>query len=153
MIAMIFPRTFRKASIQNRLDPHFLLIREVEMPRDAFLYEGQPYDVPAVFEIWERRPSPRAFWPVETRHPNFEFTTPDRADFATQRVGARAGRVHFDSHMSPSAHHFIWGDVVDVMRALDFDSVSHDTAGNPSISKAEIVALYREHMALREIAA
>lgn len=152
-IAMIFPRTFRKASIVNRLDRAFHLEREFEMPADSFLVEGQPYNVPAVFQVWERREVPRPLWPTETAHPDFDFTTPGKATFAVQRVGARAGRVHHDFGRSPSSHYFISGNVEAVMRKLDFRSVALDTAGNPSISKAEIVALYREYMALREVAA
>lgn len=144
VIALILPRSFRKASIQNRLDPAFHLVHEEIVPDDAFLFRSKPYNVPAVFQIWERRPEPRKRWPVETKHPDFEFTEPDRADFAIQRVGARAGRVHRNFHASPSSHYFIRGNVEDIMAQLDFASVASNVAGNPSLSKSEIVRLYRE---------
>ncbi|MFD1789229.1 SAM-dependent methyltransferase [Sphingomonas floccifaciens] len=147
VIALILPRTFRKASIINRLDPAFHLLREEVVPDDAFLFRSRPYNVPAVFQIWERRGTQRAPWLLETRHPDFEFTTPDRADFAIQRVGARAGRVHHDVTASPSSHYFIRGNVEAVMAALDFASVVGNVAGNPSLSKSEIVALYRAYVA------
>lgn len=144
VIAFIMPRSVRKASIENRLDRDFHLVAEVDVPADAFLFRGMPYDVPAVFQIWERRAERRALRKVETTHPDFEFTTPDDADFAIQRVGARAGRIHHDFGMSPSSHHFIKGDVEAIMAELDFGRVARDVAGNPSLSKSEIVALYRE---------
>lgn len=147
VIALILPRTFRKASIINRLDPAFHLLREEVVPDDAFLFRSRPYNVPAVFQVWERRGTQRAPWLLETRHPDFEFTTPDRADFAIQRVGARAGRVHHDVTASPSSHYFIRGNVEAVMAALDFASVVGNVAGNPSLSKSEIVALYRAYVA------
>lgn len=146
VIAFILPRTFRKASIVNRLDPAFHLLREEVVPDDAFLFRSKPYNVPAIFQIWERRGSPRTPWPQETRHPDFEFTTPDRADFAIQRVGAQAGRVHHDFAMSPSSHYFVRGDVEAIMSRLDFASVVGNVAGNPSLSKSEIISLYREHI-------
>ena len=114
------------------------------MPANAFLFRGRQYNVPADFQLWERRPVQRALRAVETSHPDFEFTTPDRADFAIQRVGARAGRVHRDLTASPSSHYFIRGKVAGIMERLDFASVTRNVAGNPSLAKSEIVALYRE---------
>lgn len=143
VIAMILPRSFQKASIQNRLNRSFHLIREEMIPEHAFLFRGKPYNVPAVFQIWERRAEPRPLLPVETSHPDFEFTTPDRADFAIQRVGARAGRVHCDFSRSPNSHYFIRGNVEAIMKRLNFASVIGNVAGNPSLSRAELVSLYK----------
>ena len=56
IIAMIVPRTFRKAKIQNRLDRNFHLVREVAVPKNAFVFRNRRYDVPTIFQIWERRP-------------------------------------------------------------------------------------------------
>jgi hypothetical protein len=144
VIALILPRSFRKASIQKRLDPAFHLLRDEVVPNDAFLFRSKPYNVPAVFQIWERRSQPRSVRAIETRHPDFEFTGPDRADFAIQRVGAQAGRVHRNFRASPSSHYFIRGDVEAVMAQLDFASVTGNVAGNPSLSKSEIVCMYRQ---------
>ena len=144
VIAFIMPRSVRKAAIENRLDRSFHLLREEEVPDHAFLFRGKTFNVPAVFQIWEHRIEPRQLKPVETTHPDFEFTTPDLADFAIQRVGARAGRVHHNLKASTSSHYFIRGPVEAAMRRLDFASVTGNVAGNPSLSKSEIVMLYRE---------
>jgi hypothetical protein len=50
--------------------------------------------------------------------------------------------VHHDFTKSPSSHYFIRGPVEHIMRQLDFLSVVGDVAGNPSLAKSEIVALY-----------
>lgn len=142
LIAFIMPRSVRKAAIENRLNSDFHLLREEDVPESAFLFRGKPFDVPAVFQIWERRSHPRLLKPVATKHPDFEFTSPDRADFAIQRVGARAGRVHRDFKASPNSHYFIRGKVESVMRELDFTTVTGDVAGNPSLAKSEIIRLY-----------
>lgn len=144
VIAFIVPRTFRKASVVNRLDRHFHLLREEPVPSNAFLFNSKPYNVPAIFQIWVRRREMREAWLVETKHPDFEFTTPERADVVVQRVGARAGRVHHNFNASPSSHYFISGKVEHIMRQLDFASVTGNVAGNPSLSKAEIIWLYRQ---------
>lgn len=144
VIAMILPRSIRKASIQNRIDRSFHLIREEEIPDHAFLFRGKPFDVPAVFQIWVRRPGQRALIPVETSHPDFEFTIPQQADFAVQRVGARAGRVHHDFDRSPNSHYFIRGNVESIMKRLNYASVVGNVAGNPSLSRAELISLYKQ---------
>ena len=144
VIALILPRTFRKASIENRLDRNFHLIHEETVQCDAFLFRSKPYDVPAVFQIWERRDDLRELRHVAIHHPDFSWTTADRADFGIQRVGARAGRVHRDFTKSPSSHYFIRGNVEPIMKRLNFTKVVHNVAGNPSLSKSEIVSLYRQ---------
>lgn len=149
VIAFILPRTFRKASTENRLDFDFHLVREERVPRDAFLHEGRSFHIPAIFQLWQRREEPRIVRRVETTHPDFEFTAPELADFAIQRVGARAGRLHDDFSMSRSSHHFVRtvrGNVRSIMQGLDFASVSGDVAGNPSLAKSEIVRLYNEQI-------
>lgn len=148
VIAFIVPRSFKKASIENRLDRAFHLICEVEVPKYAFLFDGQPYGVPCVFQIWERRDTKRAPQPTRTTHPDFAFTTPDRADFAIQRIGARAGQIHHDLTKSASSHLFVKSlrseKVEEIMRKIDFTSVKYNTVGNPSVAKCEIVSLYEE---------
>jgi predicted RNA methylase len=149
VIALIVPRSFRKASIENRLNRYFHLVREEVVPDKAFLFRGLPYNVPAIFQIWQRRTQPRQLRPVQIRHPDFEFTTPALADFAVQRVGARAGRVHRDFSRSPNSHYFIKAiapGVEGIMRKLDFASVVGNVAGNRSLSRSEIVSLYRQQM-------
>ena len=141
-IAMILPRSFRKASIENRLDPAFHLVREETVPRDAFLHDGKPFNVSAVFQIWVRGAALRRRREVKTEHPDFEFTTKDRADFVVQRVGARAGRLHHNFNASPNSHYFIRGNVEGIMVQLDFATVAANATCNPSLAKAEIVSLY-----------
>ncbi|MFC4194761.1 SAM-dependent methyltransferase [Novosphingobium lubricantis] len=151
IIAFILPRTFRKRSLQNRLNDNFHLVHEQDVPADAFLFMGKTYNVPAVFQIWERRDVARAPHVIETSHPDFAFTTPDQADFAIQRVGANAGRIHHDFERSANAHYFVQvagrsARAIDriqrIMRKLDFAAAAGNVAGNPSLAKSEIVALY-----------
>ena len=145
-VAMIFPRTFKKCSVINRLNPAFHLAQELLLPATAFIFAGQDYSVPCVFQIWRKAatPRPRAVWP--RTHPDFEFTTPARADFAIQRVGANAGRVKHDfSAYSPNSHYYIKArraGVAQRFAALPYDDFRHDTAGNPSLAKGELIWLY-----------
>jgi hypothetical protein len=143
VIAFIVPRSFRKASMDESLDRNFHLVRDELLPDKAFLFRSKPHSVPATFQIWERRPTSRPKLALETRHPDFKFVKPAEADFAIQRIGARAGWVHHDMTRSESSHYFIQGDVESIMLKLDFASVVGNVAGNPSLAKSEIVSLYR----------
>ena len=150
-IAMIFPRTFRKAFVLRRLNREFHLIHDEDMPPYAFLFRGKPYDVPTMFQIWERRPVERDLPPAEIRHPDFVFTSWDKADFAIQRIGSSAGRVHDDLGCSAISTYFIRATdrsqvarLRAIMDQLDFATPASNTAGYPSLAKSEIIALYRE---------
>ena len=151
VIAMILPRTVRKAGIENKLDRAFHLVMEEIVPRNAFEFEGREHDVPTVFQIWERRAEPRALRPVERTHPDFSFVTRAGADFAIRRIGVNAGTIHRDLTVSASSHYFIKGDVEAAMRQLNLAGVAADTAAIPSLAKSEIVALYRQHVEGRSL--
>lgn len=62
-ICYLVPRSWRKWSTHNSLDPYFHLIADVEMPRDCFYLpdeeETKEGVLNTVFQIWERRPTKR----------------------------------------------------------------------------------------------
>ena len=147
-IGFIVPRTFEKASIQNRLHRGFRLLGQMPLDPASFTFEKRPYEVPCVFQVWGRGPGKRPLIHLPLSHPDFSFVNRTAADFAFQRVGVRAGAVkmEFDS-VAATSHHFIRANIpLDILLArfasIDFTEVKARTAGNPSISKTEIVALY-----------
>jgi hypothetical protein len=146
VVAMIVPRTFRKPSIINRLDSNFHLVHDETLPSFSFIADDMPYDVPCCFQIWTRSEVARSRMETPTRHPDFIFCKRHEGDFAVQRVGAAAGKVKdiSDSFKDPS-HYFIKdlvGGVRAVLEQIDYSSVKFETAGNPSVSKGELIALY-----------
>ena len=147
VVAFVLPRTFRKASMTRRMDARFHLMHETILAQNSFVFDGKAYDVPCVFQVWQKRDELRLTPPPLTTHDDFQWVEPTSADFAIQRVGGRAGKIITSGfHGLPrSSHHFIKSlvpSVLTTMQALDFDSVKWDTAGNPSVSRSEIVALY-----------
>lgn len=154
-IAFIVPLSFRKASVQKRLDRNFHLVETLQLPEEAFIFEGKSYAVPCEFQVWERREEARVVEKPVRKHADFEFCSREEADFAVQRIGANAGRIKdaVDAG-SNSSHFFIRSTAAaENLRAhfeqIDFDEVRFHTAGVPSISKAEIVALYAKQVALK----
>ena len=150
-IAFILPRTFKKVSLLPKLDKHFHLIGELDLPWDSFEYDGMPYSVPCVFQVWQKSSTERVDAKPALTHSDFKFvTSTDSADFAVRRIGALAGKVIVDYEgYSPSSHYYIKtnkpiADTLNAFANMDWDSVRFDTAGAPSISKAELVALYAQ---------
>lgn len=55
VIAFILPKSFKKDSVKNRVPLNFWLVYEEDLPKDSFLLDGNKYDVPCVFQVWEKR--------------------------------------------------------------------------------------------------
>ena len=153
VIAFILPRTFRKASIQNRLDPRFHLIYDETVPDNSFIFNDQPYDVWCCAQIWVKKTDKRNKISIlNFSHVDhwFKLVEPVDADFAIQRVGGRAGLIRTTDfqNYSKQSHYFIKQHntvVLDIFKTIDFEPIKINTAGNPSISPNELVSLWREH--------
>lgn len=149
IVAFIVPRTFEKPLFINRLDRHMHLVKNQVLDECAFEFEGLPYAVPTVFQIWEKRESLRPLAESVRTHHDFDFVTQSVADFAFQRVGARAGLVSVEGlAKSPQSHYFLRAKkprstVFDRLRTIDWEPIKRRTAGNPSIGKGELVAAYQ----------
>lgn len=147
-IGFIVPRSFEKDSIIRRLHPDFLCVGQWVLPPDSFHLDGQPYSVPCCFQAWSRSAPPRCRRLGPLTHPDFAFVERHQAHFAVQRVGARAGTIKPEfAHVAASSHHFIraTGDariLAHHLATLDLHALAARTAGNPSLSKREIVGAY-----------
>jgi hypothetical protein len=148
VIAFILPRTFEKSSFINKLDQRLHLISQHALDENSFEFDGEPYSVPTVFQIWERRRTLRPLNAQVTRHPDFSFVTADNAHFAFQRVGARAGLASVEGlQKSPQSHYFLkarenYRTLLERLSAIDWTPIKTRTAGNPSIGKGELIAAY-----------
>lgn len=147
IVAFILPKTFQKSSTVRRLDPRLHLVEEHDLPVDSFIFEGQPWDVSCVFQIWERRAEARVDEQGLFTHPDFEFVPRSEADFAVRRVGRSAGIVIRDfAAYSRTSHHFVRArdpeHVIAVLTSIDWTEVRRRTAGVPCVGKEEIVRRY-----------
>jgi hypothetical protein len=149
-IGFIVPRTFEKTSLQNKLDLSFHLVNQYVLPKNSFLFNDKDYPVPCVFQLWEKRSIQRQKLNLPTTHPDFSFSQRDNAHLALQRIGVNAGAVKtsFQTVGKPS-HYFISSNINPLiltqrLKTIDFSDVKCRTAGNPSISKTELVSLYTD---------
>ena len=150
VIAFVIPRTFRKASIINRLAKQFHCVYDETVPDNSFIFNGSAYSVPCAAQIWQRKETPRAkiiTIKLEQIKQWFELAKPADSDFAIQRVGGRAGLIRTTDRMNFSAesHYFIKAHdarVLPVFQRVNFDTVKFNTAGNPSVSPSELIELW-----------
>jgi hypothetical protein len=150
-IAFILPRTFKKDSVINKLDENFHLEYEEMLPDGSFEIDGQDKSVPTVFQIWVKRPYRRTRVEILGDHEDLEFLPPgrvDEADILFQRVGVGAGTIKYDiTEHSPESHFCLKcsEDAEAVLQTINWNSVGkQNTAGNPSISKSDVLKAYIE---------
>ena len=116
MIAFILPRSFVKPSMSCAFDLHFHCIHSSDVESDAFVLGAgadTTYDVPCVFQIWQKRSVPRVV-AKKIAEKGFQYVKEtDPRDIVIRRVGVYAGRC-FDGNNNNSAteynkqtHYFI----------------------------------------------
>jgi hypothetical protein len=152
IIAFILPKSFTKPSMYNAFHPSFHMIFNEELEKNAFIINGgAKYDVPCVFQIWEKRaterPKDEKVAPI-----GFEYiaaaaaatSTPPR--FALRRVGGLAGKCYTDTATrSAQSHYFIrLNDTVspahhaDIIEKINKHTFPSNTVGPRSLSKSEV---------------
>lgn len=143
-ISFIVPKTFRKKSVQNRLDSSMHLIHEEDLPKNSFILEGKPYDVPTIFQVWEKRSYKRKKTKLYLTSPHFEFSTEDDFDFAVRRVGGRAGELIELPPFSKSSTYFLKAkgnkdDLLEAIQKMNLRWIRNQSSGVRSISKPELI--------------
>jgi hypothetical protein len=128
------------------MDKKMHLIYEEEVPKKSFEFNGKDYDVPCVFQIWLKKEEERIDIEFDLNHPDIVFTTKEKANIAFQRIGSNAGKIKtFFDDVAATSHYFIKASQIvrENLYEIDWSKVKHNTAGNPSISKRELIHQYK----------
>ena len=163
VIAFIIPRTFRKISVQNRLNNMFHLIYDEELSSKPCCF----YPVMSVkccFQIWEKKDIEREFIDLPTTHADWEFlklgkrdengqpTPPLNADFALRAYGGNIGVIKIEclDMLRPKSWHWLKSNIdketlIHRFSQLDY-SGSLNTARQNSMGRAELVNIYTEYL-------
>lgn len=154
IIAFILPKSFTKPSMYNAFHPSFHMIFNEELEKNAFIINGgAKYDVPCVFQIWEKRATERpkdekvapiGFEYIAAAAATSSPSTPPR--FALRRVGGLAGKCYTDTATrSAQSHYFIrLNDTVspahhaDIIEKINKHTFPSNTVGPRSLSKSEV---------------
>jgi hypothetical protein len=148
VIAFILPRSFVKPSMNRAFPLRFHCIHSEELAKDSFVVNDVAYDVPCVFQIWEKKSEDRA---VATKVEEEGFTYVKHGQpfhIACKRVGGLAGKCSLatanPSDFNPQFHYFLrleemfipcCGTIIEKMNTHIFPS---NTVGPRSLSKSEI---------------
>jgi predicted RNA methylase len=158
-IAFIIPKTFKRISVQNKLNMNFHLIYEYDIPMKPCSFTPK-MDAKCCFQIWKKRINKRQSINLSLTHPDWEFlklgpkksdnlpTPPNGADFAIRAYGSNCGKIITCNlqNLAPKSFHWIKSNIsikelISRFESLDY-SISLDTARQESIGKGEIVSLY-----------
>jgi predicted RNA methylase len=161
VIAFIIPRTFRKISVQNRLNSNFHLIYDEDIPSEPCSF-SPPMLVKCCFQIWERQIQKRNIIELMTKHEDWDFlpfgpldkhkqpTPPKGADFAVRAYGGKCGEIIKTGLecLRPKSWHWIKSKInievlIERFESLNYSS-SKDTARQNSIGRGEFVKLYSD---------
>jgi hypothetical protein len=160
VIAFIIPRTFRKISVQNKLDKNFHLVLDEDIPVKPCSF-NPPMMVKCCFQVWERKNIERDFVELPTCHEDWEFlpfgpkddfgqpTPPPNADFAIRAYGGKCGEIEKYEllNLRPKSWHWIKSKIDKDLLTSRFEKLdysnSQNTARQNSIGRGELVNLYR----------
>ena len=145
IIAFILPRSFTKPSMFNAFNLKFHLIHSAELEKNSFVINGSKYDVPCVFQIWQKTDIDRK---IEKKiNPNgFEYVkSNEKYHIAFRRVGGLAGKCYTNngSVFSIQSHYFIKFNVDilcyanTIIEKINNHTFPSNTLGPRSLSKSE----------------
>jgi hypothetical protein len=159
VICFIIPRTFRRVSVQNKLNFNFHLVKDEDIPLNPCSFEPAMM-VKCCFQIWEKREIEREKKILEIEHEDWTFlqfgpldnkgqpTPPEGADFVIRAYGSKCGEIVLENlkDLRPKSWHWIKSKIeknllIERFNKLDY-SISLDTARQNSIGKGELVGLY-----------
>ena len=152
-IGFIVPKSWRKWSVQNRLDQHFHLIHDEDLVVNYVDETGSPLaqgkkNLNTVFQIWEKSEVLRPLHDAEDRG-YITKTTPAKADVALTIFGYGCGTVKTDFPRNKNTTQmFLKLNNKEALKALqnaNFKRFYENTAYIPALSIVEINAALNEY--------
>lgn len=144
-IAFILPRGFKKDSVKNRIPLNFSLKYEVDLEDNSFTLNGEDYNVPCVFQVWEKSNNLREKTKINLKNEYVEFVKKEEANFRVQRVGGRSGKSDNNLEVSLQSNYFLKNIsniedniIINIINHLEYPSKDY-TTGPRSISKGEFI--------------
>ena len=152
-IAFIVPRSWRKWSVINRLDPRFHLISDEDIVVDYVDASGKRLSEKKIlatcFQVYQRRDSLRPKVVVADMG-LVKKVSPDEADVALTIFGFSCGAVTTDFERVKNTTRMylklLHPDALAALKAVDFDFFSRNTAYTQALSLPEINYLLNERI-------
>lgn len=146
VIAFILPKSFVKPSMSRAFPSKFHCILEKELPKDSFEVNQVAYDVPCVFQIWQKKPEDRPKGET-VKEAGFKYVKgSEEYHLAFRRVGGKAGTSFLkgSGEFSLQSHYFLKLDsqhvsnTQKIMDAVNKHIFPSNTVGPRSLSKGEV---------------
>lgn len=144
IIAFILPKSFVKPSMSRAVPSKFHCILEKELPKDSFEVNSVAYDVPCIFQIWQKKSDdrPKA---VTIKETGFQYVkSSEDYQIAFRRVGAKAGSCHLKGtgEFNAQTHYYLKLDnpakSQELLEAVNKHIFPSNTVGPRSLSKTEV---------------
>lgn len=147
-IAFIIPRTFKRVSIQNKLDLYFDLVYNEDIPTTPCCFTPK-MNAKCCFQIWIKKETKRNKIVYDKTHSDFKFLKHGSCDFVIKAYGANCGKI-IDTGLDllkPKNLHLIKSNIdIELLknrfRQLDY-SISKDTVRQDSLGQQELIYLYK----------
>ena len=145
VIAFILPKSFVKPSMSRAFPSKFHCIMEKELPKDSFEVNQVAYDVPCVFQIWQKKDTDRLKIDV-VKEAGFKYVkSTETYNIAFRRVGGKAGTCYLagSETFSVQSHYFIKLDdmyvrhISKIIELVNNHVFPSNTVGPRSLSKGE----------------
>ena len=159
IIAFILPRTFKRVSVQNKLDSNFFIMYNEDLPLSPCCFTPK-MNAKCCFQIWKRMDKPREKVVFQKTHKDFDFlpygsndssgqpTPPIGADFVVKAYGSNCGNIMDNDliNLRPKSWHWIKANIninelKKRFKSLDY-SLSKDTVRQDSLGRQELIYLY-----------
>lgn len=153
VIAFVVPRSWRKWSVINRLDPRFVLVDDIDVKTRYVNRLGEPLTVHdhlrTAFQVWRRGEAQRPRLEVADRG-WVRRTTPSDATHSLTTFGYGCGRVSTDfGTTAKSTDIYLRIDdpaVAAALPQLDYQRFSNHTAYTQAVSLQEVNYLLNEYL-------
>jgi len=159
-IAFITPRTFKRVSIQNKLNLSFNLIYSEDLPMNPCCFAPK-MTAKCCFQVWIKSGKKREKIIYDKTHKDFTFlkhgpkdvknqpTPPKNCDFVMKAYGVNCGEI-VDKELEslrPKSWHWIKSNIhiqtlKNNFKLLDF-AISKDTVRQDSLGQKELINLYK----------
>jgi hypothetical protein len=156
VIAFILPRSFVKPSMSRAFPLLFHCLYTEELPKHSFEVNGKRYDVPCIFQIWQKKTTEREI-PQAVKEVGFMYVKPSETfDIVCKRVGGEAGKCMakdtrvFDKKHDKDYNYFIQLEeqfrpyTQDILETMNMHIFPSNTTGFRSLSKSEINEVLNE---------
>jgi hypothetical protein len=153
VIAFIIPLTWRKRSINIRLNRNFHLVSDTILSRKAF--DDPKVHVFCCFQIWEKRNDVREIEPRRYAVTDWKFSNIGDCDFALKKSCCKAGKIFATTDVPADKRHSFFyikvlisdkDSVVDTFKRADY-SCAEWVCNRESLSQGEAE---REYMAAKK---